>query len=147
MKHFDALITTQKKTSSLQSPILEKIKKKLPKMTFFQNKFQKKNFKIFLFSKMTIFGNFFLIFKDMGPRRELGGFLRCNQCIKTLNFSYQTPPYDNFHFLGWNGFLQFVRPLVAGVKHKKKSKKNILSFLLAYKITRAGNISLILREM
>ena len=31
MKRFDALITTQKKTSALQSPILEKIPKNRPK--------------------------------------------------------------------------------------------------------------------
>ena len=85
----------------------------------------------------------------MGPHRELG-FLDCNQCIKTLHLSYQTHPYDNFHFLGYNGFLQSFRPLVQGVKHEFFSSRKIVSVILwhkAYKITRAGNLSLILREM
>ena len=48
-----------------------------------------------------------------------------------------------------NGFLQFFRPLVAGVKHQIFISRKIFSVFLwhkAYKITRAGNLSLILRD-
>ena len=42
----------------------------------------------------------------------------------TIFLSYQTSLYDDFHFLAYNGFfLQFFRPLVAGVKRKKLGKK------------------------
>ena len=51
MKRFDALITTQKKLSSLQGLILEKYKEKPPKMTIFQ----KRNF----------FSHFLQIFSKM----------------------------------------------------------------------------------
>ena len=37
-------------------------------------------------------------------------FLSCNQCIQTLHLSYQTPPYDEFHFLGLMGFYNFLDP-------------------------------------
>ena len=39
-------------------------------------------------------------------------------CIKTLHLSYQTPPYDDFHFSTYNGFLEIFRPLVGGVKNQ-----------------------------
>ena len=56
-------------------------------------------------------------------------FLRnCNQCIKTLHLSYQTSPYNDFHFLAYNGFLHFFRPLVAGVKRKNFILKKYFQF-------------------
>ena len=135
MKRFDALITTQKTPVSAKSHFGKNPEK------IAQNDH---------FSNMTIFWRFFLIFKEMGPCRGLGFFLHCNHCIKMLHLSYQTPPYNDFHFLGFNGFLQFFRPLVAGAKHQQKKSRKLFSVFLqhkAYKITRAGNISLILREM
>ena len=106
-----------KNPSALRSPILEKIKKNRPKWPFFKN------------------DHFFCAFSWFLKKWDLAeswGFLRCNQCIKTLHLSYQTPPYDDFNFLAYNGFLQFCRPLVAGVKRKNFIlKKNIFSFLMA----------------
>ena len=67
----------------------------------------------------------------------------CNQCNKTLDLSYQTSPYNDFHFLAYNGFLQFFRPLVAGVKRKNFIIKKIFSVFLwhkAYKNTRAEQV-------
>ena len=46
------------------------------------------------------FEGLLLIFSKTGLRRELGFFLQCNKCIKTLHWSYQTPPYNNFYFSG-----------------------------------------------
>ena len=123
MKCFDALITTQKTQA--------------------------------LCEKMVIFEkwSFWVIFLDFfrnGTSQRAGVFLRCNQCIKTLRLSYQTSPYDDFNFLGHNGFLHFFRPLVAGVKHQIFCSRKIFSVFLwhkAYKITRVGNLSLISREM
>ena len=55
---------------------------------------------------MTVFGGFSLFFHQ-------------RYCFKSWGFlRLQTPTYDNFHFLGYNGFLQFFRPLVLGVKRK-----------------------------
>ena len=71
---------------------------------------------------------FFLTFLEMGPCRELCFFSRCNQCIKTLNLSYQTCPYNDFHFLAYNWFLQYFRPLVAGVKRKNFILKKYTQF-------------------
>ena len=59
MKRFDALITTQKTPAFCEAPFWKKSRK------IAQNDH---------FSKMTIFLRFFLIFKEMGPRRELGFF-------------------------------------------------------------------------
>ena len=92
----------------------------------------------------------FLDFFRNGTLQRTGVFLSCNQCIKTLHLSYPTPPYNNFNFLGYNGILQFFRPLVAGVKHQIFISRKIFSVFLwhkAYKITQAGNLSLILREI
>ena len=118
---------------------------------FFKNqeKLQKKwsFLKNGLFWKMVIFDSFSWFFPEWNFA-EIRGFLRCSQCIKTLHLSYQTPPYDDFQFLGYNGFLQFFTPLVAVVKHQILISI-FLAFLWhkAYKITPAGNLSLILREM
>ena len=59
MKRFDALITTQKTPALCEVPFWKKSRK------IAQN---------YHFSKMTIFWRFFLIFKEMGPRGELGFF-------------------------------------------------------------------------
>ena len=114
---------------------------------FFKN--QEKPPKNGHFWKMVIFGSFSWFFPAW-DFAEIWGFLRCNQCIKTLHLSYQTPPYNDFNFLGYSGFLQFFRPLVAGVKHQIFISIKIFSVFLwhkAYKIIWAGNLSLILREM
>ena len=62
---------------------------------------------------------FFLPTKDILKFKihfqELGFFLRCNQCIHTLHLSYETPPYDDFHFWVIIGFKKFQTPN-AGVK-------------------------------
>ena len=84
-----------KNPSSLWSPIPEKIKKNCKKLPFF-------GFFSWFFKKWHLAGRW--------------GSLRCNQCIKTLHLSYQTSAYNDFHFLAYNGFLQFFRPLVARVK-------------------------------
>ena len=98
MKRFDALITTQKNLSSLQSPISDKIKK---------------NRKKFAFLKKWYFIAVFLIFfrKETLQRGEV--FLRCNQCITALHLRYRTTLLDDFHFLPYNG-VRFFRPLVGG---------------------------------
>ena len=57
MKRFDALITTQKKTQLSAKSDFSKSQEKLPKMGGFE--------------KMVIYGGFFLIFSEMGLRREL----------------------------------------------------------------------------
>ena len=114
MKRFDALITTQKTPALWEVPFRKKSRKTA------QNDH---------FSKMTIFGSFSWFFKKW-DLAESWGFLRCNWCIKTLHLSYQTSPYNDFNFLGYNGFLQFFRPLVAGVKHKKKIKKKQFSLII-----------------
>ena len=62
---------------------------------------------------------FFAFFSWFFPQRSIDkswGFLRCNQYIQTLHLSYQPTPYDGFHFVCYNGILQFFRPLVPGVK-------------------------------
>ena len=90
MKRFDALITTQKKPQLSARSYFLKNQEKAQKMAFLKNGH---------------FGLFFLIFSKTGLCRALGFFLRCNQCIKTLHLSYQTPRYDDFHFLAYNGSL------------------------------------------
>ena len=77
-----------------------------------------KNLKLDFFFKNVCFWWFFLISFSNGTVLRVGFFLRCNQCIHTLHLNYQTPPYDGFIFLGYNQFLQFLRPLVPGVKRK-----------------------------
>ena len=64
-----------KNLSSLWSPISEKIRKNIQKMDIFE--------------KMVIFGGFSYFFQKW-DFAESWGFLRCNQCIKTLHLSYQT---------------------------------------------------------
>ena len=68
-----------------------------------------------IFQKLPFFGSFSCCFFKW-DLAESWGFLRCNQCIKTLHLSYQTPPYDDFHFSTYNGFLEIFRPLVGGSK-------------------------------
>ena len=58
----------------------------------------------------------FLDFFQNGTSQSAGFFLRCNQCIKTFHLSYQTPPFNDFHFLAYNGLLRYFRPLVGGSK-------------------------------
>ena len=91
-----------------------------------------------IFQKLPFFGTFFRFFQKWDLAASWG-FLRCNQCIKTLHLSYQTSPYDDFHFLAYNGFLQFFRPLVTGVKRKNVilKKKSVFLWHKAYKTTRA----------
>ena len=83
-------------------------------------KYQEKIAKNDNFSKIIIFWGIFLIFLGNWTLQR-AGVLCCYQCIKTLYLSYQTSPYDDFHFLAYNWFLQFLRPLVAGVKRKDLS--------------------------
>ena len=90
-----------KKPSSLPGPISLKIKKKRKNMVIFEK-----------WSFWAIFLDFF----QNGTLQSAGVFLRCNQCIKTLCLSYQTSPFGDFHFLAYNGFLRFCRPLVGGSK-------------------------------
>ena len=76
---------------------------------------------------MVILGDFSWFFPKWNFA-ERWGFLRCNQCIKTLHLSYRTPQYADFHFLPYNGFfLKFFRPLVTGGKHKNFIFRKILS--------------------
>ena len=92
MKRFDALITSQKNLSSLQSPI---------------------SLKIGIFESL-YFLLFLLICSEMGLCLELSFFLRCNQFIKTLHLSYQTTFQDDFHFLPCNGGSVFSDPRQGG---------------------------------
>ena len=73
---FDALIIMQKTKLFAKSCFVKKSRK------IAQN---------YHLKKITICWWFFLIFKEIGP---------CNQCIKTLHLSFETPPCDNFHFWG-----------------------------------------------
>ena len=134
MKSFHVLITTQKKTRALcEVPFLKTQ--------------QKKRKKIVIFEKWS-FWAIFLAFSKMGLCRALG-FLRCDQCIKTLNFSYQTPPYDDFHFLAYNGLLRFFRPLEGGLKNKFSKFSKLFSALLWQKATKTicpGNLSLMIAK-
>ena len=83
-----------KNPSSLWSPIFEKIKNKLPKMT--------------IFLKLQFFSVFSWVFKKW-HLAESWGFVHCNQCIK-LHYSYQTPLYNDFNFVGCNRFLNLFEP-------------------------------------
>ena len=101
-----------------------------------------------IFEKMVIFGDFSWFFskRDFAER---WGFLRCNQCIKTLHLSYQTPPYDDLNFSAYNGLLQFFRPLVGEVKNQFKNISKLFSVLLWQKASKTmgtGNLSLKLTE-
>ena len=103
----DALITTQKKNPALYKVPFREKSRKIARNDHF--------------SKITIFCGFAWFFREMKgmrPRRELGFFLCFNQCIKALHLSYKTLPYKDFHFLAYNGFLEFFRPLVAAVQRK-----------------------------
>ena len=55
-------------------------------------------------------------------------FLRCNQCIKTLHLSYQTPQHNDFNFLACNGFFEIFSPMVGGVKNKLKKFEKYFCF-------------------
>ena len=88
---------------------------------FFKN--QEKPPKNGNFWKMVILGGFSWFFPEW-DFAESWGFLRCNQCIKTLHLSYQTPPYNDFHFSAYNGFLEIFRPLVGGVKNHFDNLEN-----------------------
>ena len=76
-------------------------------------KIMKNHQKNVFFFKSVILDDFFGLFTKW-DFAECWGFLRCNQCIKTLHLSYQTPQSNDFHFLAYNGFLQIFRPLVRG---------------------------------
>ena len=71
MNRFDALITTQKNPSTLQSLISEKILKKTPTMGVFVKK------------KMS-FLEVFLDFFRNGTLQRAEFFLHCNQCMKNF---------------------------------------------------------------
>ena len=117
-----------KNPTSLQGPISKKNQEKPQKIVIFEK---------------WLFLTIFLDFLQNGTLQRAGIFLRCIQCIKTLHLIYQTPPYDDFYFLGKKGFLQFFRPPVAGVEHKIFISRKIFSVFLwhkAYKITRGKPI-------
>ena len=117
-----------KKPSTLRSPILGKSKK------ITQNDH---------FSKMTIFCAFSWFFKKW-DLAESWGCLCCNQCIKTLHLSYQTPPYDDFNFSTYNEFLKIFRTPVGGVKNQFWKFWKFFSFLVwqkASKTTSPGKSS------
>ena len=63
---------------------------------------------------------------------ESWGFLRCNQCIKALLLSYQTPPYDDFHFSTYNGFLEILDPGRGG----QKSILNVLKIIFIFSMAK-----------
>ena len=133
MKRLDALITMQKTLTLCNVPLLKKSRKTPKNYIFFKN---------------DRFWWFFLIFQQRYIFRSWG-FLRFNQCIKTLHLSYQTPPYNDFHFSGYNGFLPFFRPPVPGVRRKNYFFFKIISvFLLhkAYKTTQSIILYLILSK-
>ena len=121
MKQLDALVTTQKTPTLKTVPLLKKSGKTTKKRSFLK--------------KMFFLGGFSWFFQQLYIAKSWG-FLRCNQCIQTLHFSYQTPLCDDFLFLGYNGFLQFFRPPVPGVKRKILFFFKIVSIFLwhnAYK--------------
>ena len=93
---------------------------------------QEKTPKTIIFEKIVIFWGFSWFFQQRYIEKSWG-FLRCNQCIQTLHLSYQTPPYDDFHFSGYNGFLQFFRPPLPGVKHNFFFFVKIFSVFLWHK--------------
>ena len=70
--------------------------------------------------KMYFFCGFYKKNSEMGLCRELG-FLRCNQCIKTVHLSYQTAIYDDLIFLLYNGGFAFSDP---GTEGKNSVLKN-----------------------
>ena len=93
---------------------------------------QEKPPKTVIFEKIVFFLDFSWFFQQQYIAKSWG-FLCCNQCIQTLHLSYQTPPYDDFHFSGYNGFLQFFRPPVPGVKRKILFIFKIFSVFLWHK--------------
>ena len=117
MKRLDALVTTQKTPTLKTVPLLKKSGKTTKKRSFLKKMF---------------YGGFSWFFQQLYIAKSWG-FLRCNQCIQTLHLSYQTPPYNDFHFSGYNGFLQFFRPPVPGVQHKILFIFRILSVFLWHK--------------
>ena len=91
-----------------------------------------KTTKTVIFEKIVFLGGFLDFFQQRYIAKSWG-FLRCNQCIPTLHLSYQTPPYNDFHFSGSNGFLQFFRRPVPGVKRKILFFFKIFSVFLWHK--------------
>ena len=90
-----------------------KNQEKLPKMTIFQ--------------KWRSFCAFSWFFRKW-DLAESWGFLRCNQCIKMLHLSYQTPPYNVFNFSTYNWFLKIFRPPVGGSKINFENFENNFYF-------------------
>ena len=100
--------------------------------------FWKKSRKIaknYHFQKLPFFGAFSL-FLNKWDLPESWGFLRYYQCIKTLHLSYQTPTYDDFHFLTYNGVLEIFRPLVGGVKNQFWKFWKLFLFLVRQKASK-----------
>ena len=46
----------------------------------------------------------------------------------SLHLSYQTPPYNDFHFSTYNRFLEIIRPPVGGVKINLENFENDFYF-------------------
>ena len=102
-----------------------------------------------IFSKMPIFYGFSWFFQKW-DFVESWGFLRCNQCIKTLHLSYQMTLSDDFHFSPYNGGVRFFRPLVGGVKIQFWNfwkKTSILIHKTTPKNTWGSSVSPMLRKM
>ena len=134
MKRFDALITTQKTSALYKVPFLKKSRKTVKKGHFWKN---------------GIFCGCSWFFRKWDFAESLG-FLRCNQCIKTVHLSYQTAIYDDFHFSLYNGGVLFFRPLVGGVKIQFWIFFFIISFLIhktTPKNTWGSSVSPMLRKM
>ena len=101
------------------------------------------------FSKMPIFYGFFWFFQKW-DFVESWGFLRCNQCNKTLHLNRQMTLSDDFHFSPYNGWVRFFRPLVGGVKIQFWHFLKIISFLIhktTPKNTWGSNVFPMLRKM
>ena len=101
-----------------------------------------------IFSKMPIFYSFSWFFQKW-DFVESWGFLRCNQCIKTLHLSYQMTLSDDFHFSPYNGGVRFFRPPVGGVKIQFWHFFKIILFLIhktTPKNTWGSNVSPMLRK-
>ena len=62
-----------------------------------------------IFSEMQFFWDFSCFFQKWDFAKSWG-YLRYNQCIKTLNLSYQTTHYNDFHCLPYNGGSLFSDP-------------------------------------
>ena len=84
---------------------------------------QEKPTKTVCLGKNVIFWNLSWLFQQRYIAKSWG-FFHCNQCILTLYLSYQTTPYNDFNFLGFNGFFFFFfqTPRTGGKKVDHKSK-------------------------